>query len=331
MFIVDSQIHIWENAKMSAHHRQIPTYDVNDALKEMAEAGVDAAVLHPPSTLGEAVNVQAVEAAKAHPDKFCILGHFDLQAPNREEIVRNWRQRPGMVGFRFTFNQPHQKSWWTDGSLDWFWAACEREKLPVGLLAGGNMAAFRAIAERHPGLKLHIDHYGRAGGGGGATGAAAFADLPEMLALAEAAECRGQDFRRPELLGRALSVPRRAGIHKADHRRVRSAALFLGHRHHADAVQLSAMRDDVHRGVAVAAGARPRTRHGARGLRVARLEPARPGESRPDEREAARGRPDAARRREWIGGRRSLLGNQLSGVRLDEKSTLGAATAGVGR
>ena len=194
MFIVDSQIHIWENAKMSAHHRQIPTYDVNDALKEMAEAGVDAAVLHPPSTLGEAVNVQAVEAARAHPDKFCILGHFDLQAPNREEIVRNWRQRPGMVGFRFTFNQPHQKSWWTDGSLDWFWAACEREKLPVGLLAGGNMAAFRAIAERHPGLKLHIDHYGRAGGGGGATGAAAFADLPEMLALAD---CRMSRSRSP--------------------------------------------------------------------------------------------------------------------------------------
>jgi predicted TIM-barrel fold metal-dependent hydrolase len=129
--------------------------------------------------------VQAVEAVKAHPDKFCILGNFDLQAPNREEIVRNWRNRPGMVGFRFTFNQPHQKAWWTDGSLDWFWAACEREKLPVGLLAGGNMAAFRKIAERHPGLKLHIDHYGRAGGGSGSTGAAAFADLPEMLALAQ--------------------------------------------------------------------------------------------------------------------------------------------------
>jgi predicted TIM-barrel fold metal-dependent hydrolase len=185
MFIVDSQIHIWEDAKMSAHHRQIPTYSKEDALKEMAEAGVDAAVLHPPSTLGEAMNALAVEAVKAHPDKFCILGNFDLQAPNREEIVRNWRQRPGMVGFRFTFNQPQQKAWWTDGSLDWFWKACEREGLPVGLLAGGNMAAFRNIAERHPGLKLHIDHYGRAGGGAGTTDEAAFADLPDMLALAK--------------------------------------------------------------------------------------------------------------------------------------------------
>ena len=169
---------------MSAHHRQIPTYSVDDALAEMAGAGVDAAVIHPPSTLGEKVNELAVAAVKAHPDKFCILGHFDLQAPNREEIVRNWRQRPGMLGFRFTFNQPHQKSWWSDGSLDWFWDACQKEGLPVGLLAGGHMADFARIAERHPGLKLHIDHLGRAGGGAGGTDAAAFADLPEMLALA---------------------------------------------------------------------------------------------------------------------------------------------------
>jgi hypothetical protein len=27
-----------------------------------------------------------VAAAEEHPDKFCILGHFDLQAANREEI-----------------------------------------------------------------------------------------------------------------------------------------------------------------------------------------------------------------------------------------------------
>ena len=185
MLIVDSQIHIWKDAKMSAHHRQIPTYSKEDALKEMAEAGVDAAVLHPPSTLGEAMNELAVEAVKAHPDKFRILGNFDLTAPNRLDIVKNWRQRPGMLGFRFTFNQPHQQAWWTDGSLDWFWAACESEKLPVGLLAGGHMAALGAIAERHPGLKLHIDHHGRGGGGGAGTDDAAFANLPEMLALAK--------------------------------------------------------------------------------------------------------------------------------------------------
>ena len=185
MLIVDSQIHLWENARMSPQHRQIPTYSVDDALQEMAEAGVDAAVIHPPSTLGEAVNAQAVEAVRRHPDKFCILGHFDLTRPDRGEVVRNWRQRPGMLGFRFTFNQPHQQGWWTDGSLDWFWVACEREGLPVGLLAGGHMAALGSIAERHPGLKLHIDHCGRGGGGSAGKDDATFADLGEMLALAK--------------------------------------------------------------------------------------------------------------------------------------------------
>ncbi len=184
MQIVDSQIHLWENATMSPQHRQIPTYSMDDALQEMAEAGVDAAVIHPPSTLGEAMNALAVDAARQHPDTFCILGNFDLQSPDRLDIVKHWRQRPGMLGFRFTFNQPHQQRWWTDGSLDWFWAACEQAGLPIGLLAGGHMADLGTIAARHPGLKLHIDHYGRGGGGGGGTDEAAFANLGEMLTLA---------------------------------------------------------------------------------------------------------------------------------------------------
>src|SRR4029077_11950713 len=178
MLIVDSQIHLWQNGKMSAHHRQIPTYSVDDALAEMASAGVDCAVIHPPSSLGEAVNVQAVEAVRAHPDKFCILGHFDLLSPDREQIVARWRERPGMLGFRFTFNQPQQKAWWTDGSLDWFWAACEKADLRVGLLArGATLAAFGKIARKPPRLKMHIDHIGRGGGGGGVKDDALYADL----------------------------------------------------------------------------------------------------------------------------------------------------------
>ena len=75
MLIVNSQIHIWENAKMPGQHRQIPTYSKDDALAEMREAGVDAALIHPPSTLPQTV-ATAVDAARQHPEKFAILGHF---------------------------------------------------------------------------------------------------------------------------------------------------------------------------------------------------------------------------------------------------------------
>jgi predicted TIM-barrel fold metal-dependent hydrolase len=185
MLIVDSQIHIWQNGRMSPHHRQVDTYSIEDAVAEMKAAGVDGAVIHPPSSLGEAVNVYAEEAVRRHAEKFCILGHMDLLNPDRESIVANWRKRTGMVGFRFTFNEPHQKTWWTDGSLDWFWAACQKHDLRVGLLASGaNMAAFGNIARRYPALKMHIDHIGRGGGRADLKDDAIYADLAEMLALA---------------------------------------------------------------------------------------------------------------------------------------------------
>ena len=186
MLIVDSQIHLWQNGRMSAHHRQAPSYLVDEALVEMVSAGVDCAVIHPPSALGEASNALAVEAVRNHPGKFCILGHFDLLSPDRESIVAHWRERPGMLGFRFTLNLPGQQAWWSDGSLDWFWKACEKADLRIGLLANGkHMAMLAKIAERHPGLKLHIDHIGRGGGGKGVADDAVFADLKDMLALAK--------------------------------------------------------------------------------------------------------------------------------------------------
>ena len=186
MLIIDSQIHIWQNGTMSSHHRQAPTYSIADAVAEMASAGVDGAVIHPPSAFGEPSNAYAVEAVRQHPDKFSILGHFDLTSPDRENIVANWRQRTGMRGFRFTLSEPRQKSWWTDGSLDWFWAASEKADMRIGLLAsGGNIAALGKIAQRYPGLKLHIDHIGRGGGRSAVKDDAAYADLPEMLALAK--------------------------------------------------------------------------------------------------------------------------------------------------
>jgi predicted TIM-barrel fold metal-dependent hydrolase len=180
MLIVDSQIHIWESAKMPGQHRQIPTYSKDDALAEMRAAGVDAALIHPPSTLPQTVPT-AIDAARQYPEKFAILGHFAVERPENRGLIDTWKQQPGMLGLRFTFNQPHQQSWWTDGTVDWLWPAAERADLPIGLLAGGRFDVVGKIAERHPGLRLLIDHMGRSGG---TTDDAAFANLAELLALA---------------------------------------------------------------------------------------------------------------------------------------------------
>ena len=182
MLIVDAQVHIWANHKpTNANHRQVETYAADDLLAEMDEAGVHAAVIHPPASWDPDSNELAVEAARRHPDRLAILGNFPLDDPTSRTRVDGWKQRPGMLGLRFALLQPHQRTWPTDGTMDWLWPAAERAGLPIALLAATYLPTVGQIAERHPRLKLIVDHLGRPSG---TKDDAAWANLPEMLALA---------------------------------------------------------------------------------------------------------------------------------------------------
>ncbi|MEE8305320.1 MAG: amidohydrolase family protein [Candidatus Tectomicrobia bacterium] len=182
MLIVDSQIHIWKNhLPGNPAHRQVLDYTQDDALREMDEAGVDAAVIHPPGWDPQS-NELAVEAARQHPNRFAILGNFPLDRAESRALVDGWKARPGMLGLRFTFLQPHQLTWPTDGTIDWLWPAAERAGVPVALLAGNFLPLLGQVAERHPGLRLIVDHLGRPSGSKDAAG---FANLPELLGLAK--------------------------------------------------------------------------------------------------------------------------------------------------
>jgi predicted TIM-barrel fold metal-dependent hydrolase len=161
MLIVDAQIHIWTGHKpTNVNHRQITDYTAADVLKEMDEGGVDAAVIHPPGWDPNS-NALAVEAAVKHPGRLSILANFPLDRPESRTAIDGLKGKPGVLGLRFALLQPHQQTWLTDGSLDWLWPAAERAGFPVALLGGDLLRAVGQIAQRHPGLKLIIDHFGR--------------------------------------------------------------------------------------------------------------------------------------------------------------------------
>ena len=51
MRIVDAQVHIWASGKpTNPNHRQVERFTEDDLLKEMDEAGVHGAVIHPPAS-----------------------------------------------------------------------------------------------------------------------------------------------------------------------------------------------------------------------------------------------------------------------------------------
>lgn len=202
MYIVDSQVHIWAANTPERPwppgrhqpHRAVP-FQKQDLIREMDAAGVHHAIIVPPSWEGDR-NDLGLDAARSHPGRLAVMGRFDTEAPGANERVATWRQQPGMLGMRFTFRGASEYSRpLNEGRLDWLWAAAEKAGVPIMMmLEPAQLPLIDRAAERHPGLKLVLDHLVRISG---KTDAEAFADIDQVLALAK----------RPNVAVKASGLP----------------------------------------------------------------------------------------------------------------------------
>jgi predicted TIM-barrel fold metal-dependent hydrolase len=161
--IVDAQIHLWKASTpdrpwLPNRVAQLPEpFTIEKLVPMMDEAGVDRAVIVPPSWEGDR-NDYAIEAVRRYPKRFAIMGRIPLTEPNTAAQFRDWKKQPGMKGIRVTFHPPQWK-WLSDGTVDWFWPAAEQYKLPV-MFFGAPMSNFARVAERYPQLPMIADHLG---------------------------------------------------------------------------------------------------------------------------------------------------------------------------
>lgn len=188
MNIVDAQVHIWGAdtperpwpGQGHEPHRPVP-FSMQDLLREMDAAGVNRCVIVPPMWEGDR-NDLALEAARLHPDRFAVTGLMTIDAPSSRGLLATWRQQPGMLGLRLVLTRPRYRALFESGALDWLWAEAEAADVPIMMLVDMLQApALRPIAQRHPGLKLTLDHLAVPRG---TKDEAAFADLDNVLALA---------------------------------------------------------------------------------------------------------------------------------------------------
>jgi predicted TIM-barrel fold metal-dependent hydrolase len=89
-----------------------------------------------------------------------------------------------MLGWRFALLGPGQRSWPSDGTMDWLWPAAEEAGIPISMLAYDFLPTVGRIAERHPRLKLTVDHLGGRGGTTPKKDAAYFDAIDQLVALA---------------------------------------------------------------------------------------------------------------------------------------------------
>jgi predicted TIM-barrel fold metal-dependent hydrolase len=184
MQIVDSQIHLWGSGLPSnPAHRQVTAFTAQEALAMMDEAGVDAAVIHPVPWDANSQQI-AFDAVVQLPDRFAMLGQVPADDPAGKALVASWRDRPGVLGLRYLLLSDPARKQLHDGTMDWLWAAAEDAGVPVAVLATDSLAALGRIAERHPGLRLTIDHLGGRGGNTTLKDHEAMAHMPDLLVLA---------------------------------------------------------------------------------------------------------------------------------------------------
>ena len=185
MQIIDAQIHLWGTGLPSnPSHWQVTSFTPAEAVKLMDEGGVNAAVIHPPSWDPGSIEM-AMAAVQDYPGRFAIMGSIDFDDPEAKHKIVDWRDQTGMLGLRYTFLHEPARQRLENGSLDWLWAAAEEASVPISVLATDSLSDFGQIAERHPGLRVTIDHLGGRGGLTELKDEEAMTHIPELLRLAK--------------------------------------------------------------------------------------------------------------------------------------------------
>jgi len=160
--IVDAQVHLWKAESedwkwVPGRKPQLPEpFTIDKLVPMMDEAGVDRVVVVPPSWPGDR-NDYALEAAKRYPTRFAVMGRIALEKPESAALLPKWKEQPGMLGIRLTFQREQVAML---QHADWIFPAAEKANVPIMFFAPDNLPRFAPIAEKHPGLTLIIDHMG---------------------------------------------------------------------------------------------------------------------------------------------------------------------------
>src|SRR2546430_17588351 len=96
MQIVDAQIHLWgAGLPSNLSHRQVTAFSPEEAILLMDEAGVEAAVIHPPGWDPNSTEM-AFAAARDYPGRSATMRAGPLDRPESRARIAKWREQLGL-------------------------------------------------------------------------------------------------------------------------------------------------------------------------------------------------------------------------------------------
>ena len=184
---IDSQVHAYERNRperpWSGFLEGPDEVTGDDMVAAMDSVGVDGALLVSPFSMYGYDASYALEVYAKHPGSFGLIKPFDPQSEETADEMVEWTGLPGVVGARIMLAyQPFEAN---DPGLNRILAAGALVGVPLNVLCWSKLPLMRDLARRHPNTQVVIDHVGLVQPFKPPPPPEPFADLPNVLSLAE--------------------------------------------------------------------------------------------------------------------------------------------------
>ena len=184
---IDSQVHAYERDRPErpwAGTLQGPAEVTGDDMVAAMDAvGVDGALLVSPFSMYRYDASYALEVYAKHPTRFGLIRPFDPDSETIDEDLAQWTGTAGVVGARIMLSNLEYEA--DHPGLNAILAAAGRIGVPVNVMCSTRLPVFRELARRNPDTQMVVDHLGIAQPPAPPAPPEPFADLPDVLALAE--------------------------------------------------------------------------------------------------------------------------------------------------
>ena len=164
--VIDAHQHIWDPARARYDWLGPDSPEINRAFTfdeiapQLAAAGVGHTVLVQSADNAEDTDLM-VEAAAAHPEVAGIVGYAPLERPDAAApVIAAYASDPLIVGVRTLIHTQADPDWLLQPAVDKSLGLLEQAGLTFDVVAvlPRHLELVPILAQRHPGLKMVIDH-----------------------------------------------------------------------------------------------------------------------------------------------------------------------------
>ena len=184
---IDSQVHAYERNRPERPWNGFlegpDEVTGDDMVAAMGAVGVNGALLISPFRLYGYDASYALEVYAKHPGRFGLIRPFDSQSEAVADQIAEWADTPGVVGARVMLADQEFEP--DNPGLNRLFAAGAQAGIPVNVMASGKLPLLRELARRNPETQVVIDHVGLAQPFVPPAPPEPFADLANVVSLAE--------------------------------------------------------------------------------------------------------------------------------------------------